>query len=599
MTVPLTTANPSSRNDAPHGSPSWLLCGGCRGILYGRRFARALRVCAECGWHGPLTAPERLAALLDPGSEKVIEVGVSDSDPLRFVDTRPYAHRLRDARAATGLDEAIVCARGRIAGSPVVVAVMDFRFLGGSLGASVGEAVTQAAEIALRERTPLLLVTASGGARMQEGVISLMQMAKTAQALGQLDEAGILTLSLITDPTFGGVAASFATLSDIIIAEPGARLGFAGPRVIQQTIRQTLPAGFQTAEFLVGHGAIDMIRPRSELRATLGGLLSVASRAAGGLGGVVPRQPTRAAVITDSGRLPERDQWESVRLARRLGRPNTLEYIALLVEDWAELHGDRIATDCPAMVCGLGRLAGIPVVVIGTQKGHTAAELAARNYGMPSPSGYRKAARVMRLAAKLGLPVITFIDTAGAYPGIEAEEQGQSIAIAQNLRLMAGLPVPVVAVVTGEGGSGGALALAVADRVLMLANAIYSVISPEGCAAILWKNPAAGPQAAAALRVDAREQLRNGVVDGVVPEPGEGADSDHPAAAQALRDALTSTLATLLPQDQMSLITARRARFRRFGADTLVLLDTDPSTPSDRSAGRGTVDGRGQVERTD
>ncbi|SDD34401.1 acetyl-CoA carboxylase carboxyl transferase subunit alpha [Actinokineospora iranica] len=559
--------------------PAWLVCGGCRAMLYGKRFLRAGRVCPDCGWHAPLTAAQRLDSLLDPGY-RPLEVAVSDSDPLGFTDTRPYRDRLADARAGTGLAEAVLCARGRIEGNPVVVVAMDFRFMGGSLGATVGEVVTQAAEIALRERTPLLLATASGGARMQEGVIALMQMAKTSQALAQLDEAGVLTVSLITDPTFGGVAASFATSTDVIVIEPGARLGFAGRRVIEQTIKQTLPPEFQTARFLEEHGVVDMIRPRAELRPTLGRLLSVATRRPDG----VPHQAGGGpAMVTDAERLPEREPWECVRAARRLGRPTTLDYISLLVEDFDELHGDRMSADCPALVAGLGRFEGIPVVVIGTQKGHTARELRDRNYGMPTPAGYRKAARAMRLAAKLGLPVITLVDTAGAYPGMEAERQGQSVAIAENLKLMAGLPVPVVAVVTGEGGSGGALALALADRVLMCANAVYSVISAEGCAAILWRDPTAAPKAAAALRVDARSLLRMGVVDGVVPEPGEGAETDHVAAAAALRAALASSLAELLPLDQMNLVTARHARFRQFGTDTSVLLDSQPrdSQPSD------------------
>lgn len=559
----------AERNDAP---PSWLLCDGCRKMVYGKRFAQGGRVCPECGHHGPLTAAERLDSLLDQDSIEPLELVVSDTDPLEFCDTRPYAERLVGARARTGLVEAVLCARGRIDGNPVVVAAMDFRFLGGSLGSAVGEAITGACEVALAERTPLLLVTASGGARMQEGVLSLMQMAKTSQALGQLDEAGILTVSLITDPTFGGVAASFATSTDLIIAEPGARLGFAGPRVIEQTIKQTLPEGFQTAEFLLAHGIVDMIRPRAALRATLGRLLSIASRRPGDAAPV--QRHGGAAVITDPARLPERSAWECVRAARQLDRPSTVDYIGLLLEDFHELHGDRMSEDCPALVAGIGRFEGQPVAVIGTQKGHTAGELAERNYGMPSPAGYRKAARVMRLAAKLGLPVITLIDTAGAYPGIEAEERGQAVAIAENLKLMAGLPVPVVAVVTGEGGSGGALALAFADRVLMFASAVYSVISAEGCAAILWKDPAAAPIAAEALRVDARSLLGQGVVDGVIPEPDGGTGADHVRAAEALRAALADSLARLVPLDQMNLVTRRRARFRAFGAEGSVLLDS-------------------------
>jgi acetyl-CoA carboxylase carboxyl transferase subunit beta len=531
--------------------------------LYGKRLARNLGVCPNCAYHSSLSAPERLSQLLDPGSITPLDLPVPTGDPLRFVDRKPYPQRLADARRRTGLDEAVLCASGTICGNPVIAAVMDFRFLGGSLGGAVGELITRAGEIALERTTPLLIVSASGGARMQEGVISLMQMAKTSQMLGQLDEAGILTISLVTDPTYGGVAASFATLCDVILAEPGARLGFAGPRVISQTIRQTLPPGFQTAEFLLEHGLVDAVRPRQELRAALARLLAAASAQRD-----LPAEAA-AATITDPTLLPEPDAWQAVQSARDLGRPTTADYIALLLDDFEELHGDRLGGDCPAIIGGVGQLAGIPIVVVGHQKGRNAAELATRNFGMPTPAGYRKAARLMRLAAKLGLPVVTLINTPGAYPGIEAEEHGQSVAIAENLRLMAGLPIPVVSVITGEGGSGGALALAVADCVLMFAGAVYSVISPEGCAAILWDSPADAPVAAVALRLTAPNLLRLGVVDGVVPEPPGGAQSDHLAAARYLRAALLENLRAL-SVDPSELITARRARFRAFSVDVRI-----------------------------
>ena len=239
-------------------SADWVVCDGCRRITYQRRYARALDVCAGCGRHGRLTAPRRLEQLLDAGSETPLDPPVVAEDPLGFTDRVPYPERLREARARTGLDEAVRCVRGTIEGQPLVVAAMDFRFLGGSLGCGVGERICRAAEAAGRDRVPLLLVTASGGARMQEGALALMQMAATSASLAALGEAGMLTVTLITDPTYGGVAASFATLTDVILAEPGARIGFAGPRVIEQTIRRRLPDGFQTAEFL--------LRPRPDRR---------------------------------------------------------------------------------------------------------------------------------------------------------------------------------------------------------------------------------------------------------------------------------------------------------------------------------------------
>lgn len=250
--------------------PQWLSCRTCRGLMYADHHERDLRVCAACGHHDRLSARERLEQLADARSVRPLPVTPTVVDPLEFTDTRPYRDRLTDTRASTRLDEAVLCATATILGRPVVIAAMDFAFMGGSLGCAVGERITAAAEHALETRTPLLIITASGGARMQEGTLALMQMVKTSQALGELDAAGILTITLVTDPTYGGVAASYATLTDVIVAEPGAHMGFAGPRVIAQTIRQPLPKGFQTAETLLSQGLVDTVRPRSALRAVLG-----------------------------------------------------------------------------------------------------------------------------------------------------------------------------------------------------------------------------------------------------------------------------------------------------------------------------------------
>nr|WP_042193144.1 acetyl-CoA carboxylase carboxyl transferase subunit [Kibdelosporangium sp. MJ126-NF4]CEL20588.1 Acetyl-coenzyme A carboxyl transferase alpha chain [Kibdelosporangium sp. MJ126-NF4]CTQ89499.1 Acetyl-coenzyme A carboxyl transferase alpha chain (EC 6.4.1.2) [Kibdelosporangium sp. MJ126-NF4] len=540
---------------------SWIVCSGCNAMIYVKRLARNQHVCPECSKHHRLTALERVWQLFDPDGLELLDSTAPSRDVLEFRDTMRYPDRLAGARLATGMYEAVLLASGTIAGNPVVAAVMDFRFLGGSLGAAVGELITRAAELALATRTPLLIVSASGGARMQEGALSLMQMAKTSQALGRLDAAGILTVSLITDPTYGGVAASFSTLCDVIVSEPGARMGFAGPRVIRQTIRQTLPEGFQTAEFLLRHGLVDAICRRGALRPMLARLLSAVGghRSASGV-------TSDDMIVRDHTRLAEVDAWQTVQAARALERPTTLDYLARVFDDFEELHGDRLGTDCPAVVGGMARLDGMPVMVIGHQKGRTIAELTERNFGMPTPGGYRKAARLMRLAEKLRLPVITFVDTPGAYPGIEAEEHGQAVAIAESIRLMASLRVPVVTLISGEGGSGGALALAVANEVLICSSGIYSVISPEGCAAILFDDPAKAPAAATALRVDARQLLRFGIVDGVVMEPEGGNQADHHAAAQRVRAALSTTVRRLSEMDDEALQAARYAKFRSFGA---------------------------------
>ncbi|MGC4892530.1 acetyl-CoA carboxylase carboxyltransferase subunit alpha [Micromonospora sp. DT31] len=546
---------------APRDERLWSRCDGCGSLLYRKRLRRNLDVCPECGAHARLDAPERVAQLVDPDSFTPLPDRAVRVDPIGFVDAVPYPHRLAGARAGTGLDEAVLCGTACLGGHPLALAVMDFRFLGGSLGSAVGELITRTAERALADGVPLVLVTASGGARMQEGALSLMQMATVSQAVAGLREAGLLTVSVVTDPTYGGVAASFATNTDVVLAENGARLGFAGPRVIRQVTGATLPEGFQTAEYLLRHGQVDLVVPRHALRGRLAVLLAAA---AAGRHAPVPRPAPPRPVAPPAD--PARDPWETVRTARHPGRPTTLDYLETAFDGFLELHGDRLGADCPAIVGGLARLDGQPVMVIGHQKGHTTADLVARNFGMASPAGHRKALRLMRLAARLGLPVVTLVDTPGADPGVAAEQQGQAAAIAENILALTVLPTPVVAVVTGEGGSGGALALAVADRVLMLEHAVYSVISPEGCAAILWPDGSAAPQAARALRLTGADLCRLGVVDELVPEPRPAAHADPTGAAELLRLAVAANLAPLLAVPAATLVRRRRQRFRRFGA---------------------------------
>jgi acetyl-CoA carboxylase carboxyl transferase subunit alpha len=257
--------------------------------------------------------------------------------------------------------------------------------------------------------------------------------------------------------------------------------------------------------------------------------------------------------------------WQRVLLARHPRRPYTLDFLRLLVDDFVELHGDRLYGDDHAIVGGLGRLDGRAVVAVGHQKGRDTKEKLLRNFGMPHPEGYRKALRLMQLAERFAKPLLTFIDTPGAYPGIAAEERGQAEAVARNLREMAGLRTPIVAVVTGEGGSGGALALGVADRVFMLEHAIYSVISPEGCAAILWEDARRAKDAAEVLRITAPDLLKLGVIDGVIPEPPGGAHRSWEKTADLVRQTVRSALDELCPLSGDELVHRRYAKFRRMG----------------------------------
>src|SRR5690349_21863001 len=263
--------------------------------------------------------------------------------------------------------------------------------------------------------------------------------------------------------------------------------------------------------------------------------------------------------------VEERTAFERVQLARHADRPYTLDLIERLFEDFVELHGDKRFAEDPAIVCGLARFHGLPVVIVGHQKGRDTKQRSYRNFGMPKPEGYRKALRVMKLGEKFGRPIFTFIDTPGAYPGIDAEERGQAEAIAYNLREMAKIKVPIIVTVIGEGGSGGALAIGVGDQVLMLENATYSVITPEGCAAILWKDSSKADQAAEGLRLTAQHLFEEGIVDKIIPEPEGGAHNDYDQTARYLDSALSERLAEAVSCSQEDRLSRRYAKLRRFG----------------------------------
>jgi acetyl-CoA carboxylase carboxyl transferase subunit beta len=550
----------------PTQDVQWTRCPSCDAFVYHKRLKRNLGVCPECNYHFRLGVNERLTQLLDEGSFEDLSGDIKPVDPLAFADSKPYPQRLEEAQRKTGHPEGALYGTATIGDNPLVVGIMNFAFIGGSMGGGVGEAITRAAELALEKRLPLLLIASSGGARMQEGCVSLMQLAKTSQAVARLNEEGVLFISLLVDPTYGGVSASFATLGDLLVSEPGSYIGFAGPKVIEQTIRQKLPDGFQTAEFLLDHGQLDLVEPRENLKNTLRKVLAMHA-GAGKRDGLPATAGT--APLTDPEPLEGRDPWEVVQLARHIERPNTLEYISHVFDDFLELAGDRLFDQDAAIVGGIARLGDVTVMVVGHQKGHTTAEMMERNFGMPNPEGYRKGLRLMRYAAKFGMPIVTLVDTPGAYPGLGAEERGQSIAIAQSIMEMSRFGVPIVTIVTGEGGSGGALALAVGDRVLMMENSYYSVISPEGCSTILFKDAAQAPRAAAALRVTAPDLLRLKIMDAIVPEPEGGAHTDHLAAAQNLKTAIVSCFEELFPLAPDELVAKRYERFRMYGTADL------------------------------
>jgi acetyl-CoA carboxylase carboxyl transferase subunit alpha len=309
---------------------------------------------------------------------------------------------------------------------------------------------------------------------------------------------------------------------------------------------------------------LDFERPIVELTRRIEQLRELASRDGVDLSASLHQLESQLTTLQEAT-FTQLSRWQRTQIARHPGRPFTLDFVGGLITEWTELHGDRAGFDDQAMVTGLGRFRGRPVAVIGHQKGRKTRENIVRNFGMARPDGYRKALRVMDLADRFGLPILTFIDTPGAYPGIDAEERGQAEAIARNILEMSRLGVPVVTVVAGEGGSGGALAIGVANRVLMLENSVYSVISPEGCAAILWRDRTEAPRAAESLRITAKDCLELGVIDEIVPEPVGGAHRDPALVVHAVGDAIAKHLDVLVDETPEALRRQRHARFRAMG----------------------------------
>jgi acetyl-CoA carboxylase carboxyl transferase subunit beta len=529
-------------------------CPECSAAIGGTEEYAQFRVCHACGYHFPESARACIARLVDLGTFKERDSDLVSSDPLHFEDEAAYRDRLRDLREKTGERDALVTGIARIDGIEVAIAALDFSFLGGSMGVVVGEKLARIVEHASERKAPLITVSSSGGARMQEGMLSLLQMAKTAAAVQRLHETGVPYISILRNPTTGGVFASFANLGDITLAEPGALIGFAGPRVAEQVMGAKLPPGSHTAEFLLRRGMIDAIVSRPDQRSYLATLLSVLTSPRKGH----ERRPLRIRREATPTRVVA---WDAVQRARGIDRLTSADYLRLMVENFIELHGDRSSGDDPAIVAGLGTLQGHPVAVIAMERGH-GEDRVRRHEGRTYPEGYRKARRIMELAERLHFPLLTLIDTPGAYPGIESEERGLASEIAASLARMSSLRTPIVSAVIGEGGSGGALALAVADRVLMMEGAIYSVIAPEGAAAILYRDVLRAPEVSSKLKLTAYELRELGIVDEIIPEP---LAAEPESVAATLAAAIADSLARLQRKKVQRVVNDRYDRYRRVG----------------------------------
>ncbi|MFJ9694444.1 carboxyl transferase domain-containing protein [Kitasatospora sp. NPDC101183] len=488
-----------------------------------------------------LTAHQLIGLLVDPGAFESW-----DEPPAAPPADPAYAASLARARERTGLDEAVLTGLGRIDGRPIALVASEFGFLGGSIGVATAERITRAVERATAERLPLLALPVSGGTRMQEGSAAFLCMLRITAAVQAHRAAGLPYLTYLRNPTMGGVFASWGTLGQLVLAEPGARLGFLGPRVYEELRGVELPPDVQRAETLAGRGLVDAVVPPQELRELLRRTLAV-------LSATPPPSPTRVPAVEAQG-TP--DAWDSVRRTRRPDRPGTRELLRRTATELVLL--DAPGGRAGALVRALAVLGGRPVLVVGQQRGtpeherpFTAADL-------------RAVRRTARLAEQLGLPLVTVVDTSGAELSAGAELEGIAVEIAHCLTTLLALRTPVLAVLLGQGSGGGALALLPADRVIAAEHAWLAPLPPEGASAIVHRDGAHAAELARSQGIGARHLAEVGLVDEVVPEPADPAGEPEEFCAR-LGAAVGAALAELAGASEADRLTARAARHRRLG----------------------------------
>ena len=480
--------------------------------------------------------PQRSATpydnLVDEGSFERARDDLTSTDPLSF---QGYRDSLEAARSSSGSDESVHAGRATIGDHEVEVAAFDFSFLGGSMGEVAGERVARAMERAAERNTPFILRAATGGARMQEGMRSLIQMPKLVAARKTLAEARVPYIAVLGDPTTGGVLASVGALADVTIAEHGATIGFAGPRVVAAFTGTEPSMASHTSASALANGMVDMIVETEGVRGAIAALLDVLAPDSP-MVGAAPAATTASSV----------DAWDAVEAARAASRPTGPGLVHEMSDAYVEIHGDRAGTDDRALFAALARVHGRRVVLLALDRSVA-----------PGPGAFRKARRCVRIADRLRLPLVTLVDTPGADPSETSEAGGIAWEIAGLFDDMLTADVPVVSIVTGEGGSGGALAFAIADVLLAFEDAIFSVIGPEAAAAILWRDKERAPDAARALKLGAADLVDLGIADGMLAAP---------VSATSIADAVAYHLDRMTdgPQDRGA---ARRNRWRNLGGN--------------------------------
>ena len=515
------------------------------------------RVCPFCRFHYTLSARERIELLADRRTFREHNRYVRSVAPLAFSNRTTYDDQITQSQDRTGLTEAAVTGTCKIDGRNVMLVVLDYGFMGGSMSSVVGEKIALAFEHAARRGLPVVALVTGGGARTQEGVLSLMQMAKTVTAANKLREASMPFIAVLANPSTGQAYGSFANLADVIIAEPGSVVGLSPIRAMLEATERQVPPDVHTAEYHLRRGLLDNVVDREQLRSRVSQLLTLL---------VEPeaiRLGRRAVSRLQAPAAEDTETWESVEAATHDERPEALYYMRRMLDDFFEICGDRVSSDDRTVVGGIGLLRGHPVAVIGQQRIHSHDTDRSRYH--VHPDGLRKAQRIIRLAARFNLPLVTLIDSQGADPRLESEEHGVGNAIARSLSMMLEAETPVVSVIIGEAGNEAALALSLSDRILMQQYAIYSPISLHHAVSGPLRERYLTREAAEVLMLTARDCQELGIIDQVIPEPAGGAHLDPRQAVDDLEYSIYKHLAEASRASTGKLVKQRYRKFRQMG----------------------------------
>ena len=546
--------------DVPRISVVHDRCLYCEEPISDSQSYHTFRVCPFCRFHYTITARDRIDLLSDRGTFKETHKYLSSVAPISFTRRGRFGELITQDQNRTGLTEAAVTGRCKIDGESVMLIVLDFTFMGGTMGSVVGEKVASALEAAAKGGIPAVAVVSGGGVRVQEGVLSLMQMAKTVTAANRLRTDGAPFIVVLANPSTGQAYASFANLADVILAEPKSLIGLSPLRTLREASSIPLPLDAHTAEAHVGHGLLDNVVDREALQTRVSALLRILKGQKLEKGKQEKTSSSDLLQVAE-GSCTQVHPWDALSAVRHAERPPASNYFRQILDPFIELRGDRLNSDDRSIIAGVGFLSGMPVAVIGHQR---RALLEGERYHV-YPDGLRKAQRVIGLASRFELPLITLVDTQGADPGLEAEEQGIGNAIAGTLSAMLDVPTPIVSVIIGEGGSEGALALGMADRILMQQYAVYSPISMNHNLAGTFHEPLLDREAADALMLTAHDCVELGIADRVIPEPEGGSHLDPRAAGAVLQAGILKELNQLIKMSQGKLLKRRYAKFRRMG----------------------------------